>query len=553
MRRQIGLAIALVGVMLIGNGCSTETKTFTLSGEWIVMGSATPDEKQKVMNAQQTSVAVTRIQTNGIAPEELEIATGTFTDGKVVLEGEINDRTKVQISVTRGEEAPMTVPAVLIPGANTSFALLDKDNSFPGVEDQLIIVEDYKVAQDSEDKFTITGDLSAIDDKDLSVAVAHINVRSSNPAEGSVLSNRSNAVLLREGKFSIEGIVREPLVVQVWVSSRVDVYAGIAYAVVEPGARISISPSKSSSSFAPGGRASELMANSEIQTSMHNKIIEVWQNSADYLDKMDKYAHAIQVKAQQTATDATTDKEQTTEDGSAQDMTKSPTEAFREMSAVKTSILTPIAQNLDEPMSALLAMELGVGGSELENWDKLATVLDKDLVARRVLPQREALDKQIRVAANASVIIAGHKAPEFTLENLDGEDVVLYDVLDENEVVLIDFWASWCHPCIAKLPKLKEMHAAYKDKGFEIVFVSIDDTYEDWKAGSVAHEVPGVNVGDLNGFLGETPVDYGVDWIPAEFLLQPDGEILNRGLSMDELEEFLGTHFDNVKFQENTD
>lgn len=553
MKRRIGLAIALVWTMLIGTGCSTETKTFTLSGVWIITGSGTPDEKQKVMNSQQTSVVVSRIQADGAAPEEIQIAKGTFTDGSVVFEGEINERTEVQIAVTRGEEVPMTVPAVLIPGANTSFALLDKDNSFAGIEDELLIVEDYKLAEESEEKFRITGDLSTIDDKDLSVAVAYINVMSSNPVEGTVLSDRSNAVLLRDGKFSIEGIAHEPIVVQVWVSSRVDVYAGLADAVVEPGARIRISPSKSSSSFAPGGRASELMANSEIQESMHTKVIEVWQNSTEYLEKMDEYALSIKTKAQQTAADTKTENEQTTAGDSVRDKTKSPTEAFRDMSAVKTSILIPISQNLDEPMSALLAMELGAGGRELENWDKLATVLDKDLVARRVLPQREALDKQIRVLANANVIVAGHKAPKFTLENLDGKDVALYDVLDENEVVLIDFWASWCHPCIAKLPKLKEMHAEYKDRGFEIVFVSIDDTYEDWKAGSVAHEVPGVNLGDLNGFLGETPVDYGVDWIPAEFLLQPDGEILNRGLAMEDLEKLLGERFGNATEQEKKD
>ena len=129
----------------------------------------------------------------------------------------------------------------------------------------------------------------------------------------------------------------------------------------------------------------------------------------------------------------------------------------------------------------------------------------------------------------------------------------MYDVLANHAVVLVDFWASWCGPCVEKLPKLKELRTQYKDRGFEIVFVSIDDTYDDWKEGSEKHEIPGINVGDLHGFLATTPVDYGVEWIPTEFLIDPEGEILDRELTNAELEEFLVNHFDSTKQQENTD
>ena len=189
-----------------------------------------------------------------------------------------------------------------------------------------------------------------------------------------------------------------------------------------------------------------------------------------------------------------------------------------------------------------------------KNWDNIATVLDKDVIARRVLPKRESRERQIRVATAEKTVVNGQIAPKFTLANLEGEDVALFDdVLAKNEVVLIDFWASWCGPCIAKLPKLKEFHDAYKDKGFEIVFVSIDETFEEWKEAREAHEVPGINVADLHGFLGETPVDYGVTWIPTEFLLQSDGVILDRGLTMDELEELLVDTFGSAENKEQAD
>ena len=551
MKKLIGLTAIVCGVAFVSGGYAEDAKPFTVTGEWIFSGSKTLSEKQSIANAQVTSVSITQESTNvEDAADRFVLATGSFTDGMVKLEGEIDARTKVQISVSRGEDEPMTLAAVLVPGENTSFALWDRDNSFPGVDDELLLVGDYKIVEESDAKFSIVGDLSSIVDKDLSVARAHVTVRSSNPKTGSILSDRSNAVLLDDGHFSFEGISHEPLLVDVWVYSQVDVFVGIAYLVVESGARIRITPSTSSSSFAPGGRAAELLAYSEIKESAHSKIIESWQNSEEYVEKLDEYAHAIEIAAQKVTSDSPSEEEQTVTEDAEQQPAKTPFEVFTEMTAIKNSVLTPIAQNLDEPILALLALELGTSGRSVENWDKIATVLDKDLITRRVSPKRDALLAQIKVAENEKTIVAGQTAPKFTLENLDGEDVVLYDVLAENEVVLLDFWASWCGPCIDKFPKLKEMHTQYQNEGFEIVLVSIDDTYDDWKQGSEAHEVPGINLGDLNGFTGDTPVDYGVTWIPTEFLIKSDGEILNRALTSDELGEILADRFGNSKEQE---
>jgi len=558
MTRQLGLTLIASILMLFGNTNADETKTFNVSGEWIVGESGTPADHQEMKDTMQTSVVVTRVRADEDSSVNSVLASGSFKDGKVLLEGEIEEPTDVLISVTRGSEEPMTLPAVLIPGATTSFALWDKENSFPGVVDQLILVEDFRVAQQSDDKFSITGDLSSMTDQELSLATATIEGVSGNLKVGSVLPNKSNAVLLRNGRFSIEGIVSEPILVNLWIIDEVDVYIASVDLVVESGARIKISPSTTSSSFAPGMFASELLAHSEVKGSMHGKIIESWQNSAEYRESLVEYASAIAFEAQNAESDLEKAKEQTETEDSDQESTKDPYDVYQEMSAIQNSVLKSIAQNLDEPLTALLAMELGVRTSmaisrELESWNKLAQELDEDLVARRVSPQRDKLERQIRVTTNASTIVAGHAAPDFTLLNLEGEDVALYDdVLNNNDVVLIDFWASWCGPCIEKIPKLKEFHTEYKDKGFEVVFVSIDDTYEDWKTGSDGHNVPGINVADLNGFLGETPVDYGVQWIPTEFLLQSDGEILDRDLTMEELQKFLDDRFGS-KTEEETD
>lgn len=563
MKAPFGLTTLTLCVLIAGCEPNIETKKFTVTGERIAIWSAAQDwdlnatdeittdltsEENKAWGHQEISV---EIKSNK-GTETVTLASGTFTDDKIVLEGEVEEwLTPIYINVSRGINERMSLFATGIDSENhPTFALLDYES--PASEDKLLFVGDARIDGDDAAEFTISGDVSSITDQDLSLAVAEVRFASINPKSSSFLS--ATELLLDDGKFLVEGIAAEPFLVTVVVRNLDYRYRGLVNAVVEPGVHIKVSPSKSTSSFNPGF-ASELIANSETEESLHRKVIESWQNSEEYLTKMDEYASAIEQAAQQAASDAELDEESTKNLGSVEQAFRDPYDVFKELQAIEFSALTSLAQNLDEPMTALLAMELGARSGldysrQLDNWDKLASVLDEDVVSRRVVPQREEREKQISVAANAQSIVEGQLAPDFTLANLDGDEIALYDVLANNEVVLLDFWASWCQPCINKLPKLKELHTAYSEEGFEIVFVSIDDTYDDWKDGSEKHTVPGVNVGDLHGFLADTPVAYGVQWIPTEFLLNPSGKILDRDLTTDELESFLADHFGGSTNQE---
>ncbi|MDX2048087.1 MAG: TlpA disulfide reductase family protein [Chitinophagaceae bacterium] len=117
----------------------------------------------------------------------------------------------------------------------------------------------------------------------------------------------------------------------------------------------------------------------------------------------------------------------------------------------------------------------------------------------------------------------GQAAPEIKLEDADGNSFRLSEF--KGKVVLIDFWASWCVPCRANNPKLLELYGKYKDKGFEILGVSIDNKKDIWQNAIRQDQLTWKQVIDDKGWNAESTIVYGVDAIPASFLLDKKGKI----------------------------
>ena len=210
----------------------------------------------------------------------------------------------------------------------------------------------------------------------------------------------------------------------------------------------------------------------------------------------------------------------------------------------RTQALKEIAENNEDSMARYLAVRLNP-------WDRndyspriavlreLENDMHADFVATHVSPLIASMEQSAVKASNDLALLPGQKVPEFTLVNYAGEDVALFDLLAEKDLVLIDFWASWCGPCIADFPELKKLHAAYTDENFEIVGVSIDSTMEDWKGGVDEHELPWVNLGEVKGWDGPVTVSYGVNAIPKGFLVDSQGCIYEKSIRPRALKEFL--------------
>ena len=99
---------------------------------------------------------------------------------------------------------------------------------------------------------------------------------------------------------------------------------------------------------------------------------------------------------------------------------------------------------------------------------------------------------------------------------------------------MVDFWASWCPPCRAEMPKLVELYKQYSAKGVEIVGISLDKTNEDWVKGIKNLNITWPQISDLKFWDSEGAAIYGVSSIPHLMLLDKDGKILARGLNAEE-------------------
>lgn len=117
----------------------------------------------------------------------------------------------------------------------------------------------------------------------------------------------------------------------------------------------------------------------------------------------------------------------------------------------------------------------------------------------------------------------GQPAPDFTLQTPAGKSLSLSDL--RGKVVLIDFWASWCGPCIKEIPNVKKIYEKYNGKGFEIISVSLDNKRENWTQAIAKHQLPWLNVCSLKGWQCPVVKQYNVSGVPAMFLIDAEGKI----------------------------
>lgn len=143
-----------------------------------------------------------------------------------------------------------------------------------------------------------------------------------------------------------------------------------------------------------------------------------------------------------------------------------------------------------------------------------------------------------------SQLIIGKPITDFTLQTPDGGTIKLSSL--KGQVVLFDFWASWCMPCRASIPHLKELYKKYHGLGLEILSVSIDQNSKAWNDALLKEKMPWKQAIDkYNSVMEVSEVmnALGIDAVPFMMILDKDGTVQLINPDVTETDQWLKTIF----------
>ena len=192
-----------------------------------------------------------------------------------------------------------------------------------------------------------------------------------------------------------------------------------------------------------------------------------------------------------------------------------------------------IVDNLDSYMSALLLEVFMIENkvnkdSIIDVYESFSNRIKVSDVGKNIADLLSQFEDPIEV---------GEIAPDFTAPSIDGPDITLSNLLLDNKVTLLDFWAAWCRPCRIENPNLVRLHKKYKDDGFDIIGVSLDRTREQWEQAVIDDNLPWTQVSNLNFWNDPVARRYSIRAIPQSYLLNKDGLVMGKNLRGQELED----------------
>lgn len=198
------------------------------------------------------------------------------------------------------------------------------------------------------------------------------------------------------------------------------------------------------------------------------------------------------------------------------------------MNDFNTVIAEKITKNPDK-----YASMIAIQGMEPDKFGDLYKILDEGL------SKKYPSDKGVRmfhdVVTKMLATTIGQQAPEIVLPTPDDKELALSSL--KGKIVLVDFWASWCGPCRKEMPNVVKAYAKYKDKGFEIYGVSLDQDKGRWVEAIQKDGITWPQVSDLKYWDSYAAKLYAVEGIPYTVLLDKEGKIIAKNLRGAELEK----------------
>jgi len=198
---------------------------------------------------------------------------------------------------------------------------------------------------------------------------------------------------------------------------------------------------------------------------------------------------------------------------------------FTEVKSKLTSYLKLFIDNSLGSLVTLFAINHLDPQTDTDYFLKVDDALMDDLSGS---PYVAEFHKRIESLRQTSHLSIGIPAPELAFNNPEGKSVALSSL--RGKIVLIDFWASWCGPCRKENPNVVRVYNRYRDKGFEIYGVSLDNNKNRWISAIKQDKIDWVQVSDLKAWKSEAAQLYNIRSIPFTYLLDREGKIIAKGL-----------------------
>ncbi|MYC24378.1 MAG: TlpA family protein disulfide reductase [Gammaproteobacteria bacterium] len=566
------LTLAISGCQMFSDA-GPQKNSFIITGEIVYVADEPTTEHE-------LRVTVESDEVDGAEDSpQMEITSGAFKQRKIKLRGTIDLALPVKLNVLKDEDVIGSFNFLLQPNSKIEFEFLDTADS----QVAYLKGSDHR-STDPERKFTFSGDLKQFRDYHPELTMVRVYGRTYE-LDGTTEYTSYGPVLLDDGKFSFEGDLDKPTLFSMWIEefnsySMITLIQGI----FEPGFNYSIEQVENT----------EAIVISADREGLHTQLVTSWVNDPEYLQILEQQRLAYaELEESLESTDEPNPELEVDIAESDEELEETPTLTFatnnppaaecqhvdlstvaadtgstsrypagyerieelhQQIADKRIELLLPTMRNTDDLILAWMAFQLDPFGYDRDE-QKLAALKEleprfsEEFVALHITPQIEEVVQRISVIQNEGTVVPGQLAPPFTLDNLEGEAVSLHNVLKANELVLVDFWASWCGPCVDSFPALKEMYSKYQNEGFEIITVSIDSTLEDWKTGFEENDLPWIDVidaaddGELKGWQAPMATAYGVNYIPKKFLIDTEGCIVQLDLPTAELEKVLATRW----------